>query len=102
MAITVKTCPDPNGQKHTIALTFDQVMMMESTERGIIEEIIRVVASRYVEENYPQLVALLDQQAIANLAIAEAGQRIAKVIHERPIVMKSDGPKTVINKRSIF
>lgn len=50
---------------------------------GILAEAARLVAAKLVAENYPQIVAKLDMQAIANLTIAEAAGAIRKTLHEK-------------------
>ena len=67
----------------------------------LVHEIARLIAERYVAENYAELVKNLDQQAIANLAVADAGKKIAEEIRSKPTVLH-DGHKTTVNKYSIF
>jgi hypothetical protein len=61
-------------------------------------EVTRILAERYVEENYPALVAKLDQQAIANLAVADAGKKIAEEIRTQPVVLR----ERTVNNYSVF
>jgi hypothetical protein len=100
MAVQIKTYPDPTGNKFTIAATVDQEMMAEASAMMLIERIMHLVAERYVEENYPALVAKLDQQAIANLAVADAGKKIAEEIRTKPTVLHDT--KTEVYQRGIF
>ena len=66
-----------------------------------VHEIVRQLAERYIAENYVGLVSKLDQQAIANLAVAESGKKIAEEIRSKSTVLH-DGHKTVVNKYNIF
>ena len=43
----------------------------------LVEEICKSIAKKYVEENYGKIVSLLNQQAIANLVVAQVGIEIA-------------------------
>lgn len=53
--------------------------------REIFAEIVRLVAQKYVDAHYAEIVANLDQHAIANLSIAEAAKKIAEQIALRPL-----------------
>jgi hypothetical protein len=64
--------------------------------------VVEKIAERFVQENYAELVSKLDQQAIANLAIADSGKKIAEEIRTRPVVLSSPGRKTVNNNYNIF
>jgi len=71
-------------------------------EWELIHEIVRQVATKYVEENYQKLASLLDQQAIANLAIADAGKKIAEEIRSKPTVLHDKEVRTEVYQRGIF
>jgi hypothetical protein len=60
------------------------------------------IAERYVEEHYAEIVAKLDQQAIANLAVADSGKKIAEEIRTRPVVLREPGNRTTVNKFSLL
>jgi len=85
MSIKLSTYPNHSSHQMNIVATFDDHPNLIAD--ALIREIVELVAERYVKENYPQLVSLLDQQAIANLAIAESGKKIAEEIKARPIVL---------------
>lgn len=72
----------------SVAAKINQQHMLIATERAIISEIVQRVAERYVQENYTALIASLDPQAIANLAIADAGKKIAEEIRLKPTVIR--------------
>ncbi len=81
----VKTYVSAADDTMTYAVKFSTLdVVNEQSAIGIIQQIVRLVAERYVQENYPQLVAKLDQQAIANLVIAESGKKIAEEIRLTP------------------
>lgn len=84
-----------------VAAHFDYYLQQDVAHL-IESEVVKQIAARYVEENYAQLVAKLDQVAIANLAIAAAGQAVAKEIGEHPIVVSHHAHITNHHKRSIF
>ena len=56
-------------------------------ERGVFEIVCEKIAERYVEEHYAEIAGKLDQNAIANLAVAAAGRKIAEEIRTRPVVL---------------
>lgn len=86
----------------TFAASIRSIAIMEEHGRkAILQKIVQLVAERYVAENYPQLIAKIDQQAIANLVIAESGKKIAEEIRltpPPPVVVKD----TEIYQRGIF
>lgn len=51
--------------------------VLEMSGPAILDHIARAVAERYVAEHYPQLIARMDPQAIANLAIAESAKAVS-------------------------
>src|SRR5258708_316501 len=99
MAIKLTTHLSPSDpSKMCVAAHFDNHLQVAAQ---LIEiEVVKQIAARYVEENYAQLVAKLDQVAIANLAIAAAGQAVAKEIGEHPIVVSHHSHTTNHSKRS--
>ena len=46
----------------------------------VLRAVVRIVAERYVEAHYAEICAHFDQTAIANLAVADAGKKIAEAI----------------------
>jgi len=85
-----------------VNMTIDDLMVHKSTATAVLREIIVKVAQRYVEEMYPVIVRSLDAQAIANLAIAEAGAQIAKSVKEsspeRVLVVEKPAEKEVYQR----
>lgn len=59
----------------------------EALNAAVFREIVAIVAQRYVDAHYSEIVAELDQRAIANLAVAGAAKKIAEEIHRRPTVI---------------
>ena len=87
-----------------MAIYFDPVAALEKqTALGIAHLIAEKIAERYVAEHFAEIAAQLDQNAIANLAVAEASKKIAQEIERSP------KPRPVVSevhnhfvKRSIF
>lgn len=103
MAVEVKTIPNPDMTKVSLMATFDQNQMLSSEMvRFLFEEVAALVAQRYVEEHYAELVANLDQQAISNLAIADAGKKIAEEIRSQPRVVHDKETKTEVYQRGLL
>jgi hypothetical protein len=84
----------------SVRATFEETVARECMD-AIVGEIVQSIAAKYVEEHYAEITAKLDQNAIANLAVAESGKKIAEEIRTRPVVLH-DGQKTTVNKYSIF
>jgi len=100
MSVDIKTyrhCSpsDPMDNKFSVTATFEDYPILMGS--ALLTEIVQQLARKFVEENYAQLVSKLDQQAIANLAVADAGKKIAEEIRTRPVVFKERG-----NRYSIF
>lgn len=103
MGIEIKTfrncgVSDPMNDKFTVTAIFDDHPNLMGS--ALLNEIVQQIAKKYVEENYAQLVSKLDQQAIANLAVADSGKKIAEEIRTRPVVYKERG--NTHNRYSIF
>lgn len=58
-------------------LYLSQEMFIKSMSRAA-----DLIAEKYVAENYAKIVAHIDQQAIATLAIANAGAEISKTLKQ--------------------
>ena len=99
--IEVKMYRSPSDMKSTLAVTI-QDSLCEATIYAVLHLVAEKIADRYVEEHYAEIVAKLDQQAIANLAIADSGKKIAEEIHTRPTVLREPGARTTVNKFSLF
>ena len=84
------------------ATVSDSDMMLNRVQDAILANICERIAERYVEEHYAEIAARLDQNAIANLAIADAGKKIAEEIRTKPTVIREPGNRTVVNKFSIL
>lgn len=50
--------------------------------RAVVHQIADKVADIYVAEHYQEIVAKIDQQAIANLSVAEAGVKIREALEK--------------------
>jgi hypothetical protein len=100
--IEVKSYRSPADDRTIFTTSISPSAMMEvRTTDAILHRIVELVAEKYVQENYPQLVAKIDQQAIANLVIAESGKKIAEEIRltpPPPLVQK----ETQIYQRGVF
>jgi hypothetical protein len=99
--IEVKLHRDSFDTKLHLVATFEQVFC-RSMAHEVIRQVAEKIAERYVQEHYAEIVAKLDQQAIANLAVADSGKKIAEEIRTRPVVLREPGKKTVVNHWSLF
>ena len=77
--------PDPvSGGTHLIIDQFEQASAI-----AIVDKIAQVVADKYVAEHYQEIVALIDQNAIATLVVAESGRKIAEEIRSQPRIVET-------------
>jgi hypothetical protein len=79
-------------------------MMAHAMGEGILRFIAEEIAKRYVAEHYSEIVAGIDQQAIAALAIANAGVAINKTLQEKipDKVLEVHRHSTEVWQRGIF
>jgi len=87
--VTVKVYTSPPGEDTmTIAASFSPSQCVTARFPDfLIDKVVTLIAERYVSEHYAEIITKLDQQAIANLAIADAGKKIAEEIRTRPVVI---------------
>jgi hypothetical protein len=82
---------DPIGQRDITllqAVVSDHAMMQKYAENALLEEILKLLAAKYVEDHYQEIVAGLNQKAIANLAISEIAKIVAERIQNPPQTVK--------------
>src|SRR2546429_99451 len=89
-----------DGSTYVQAKFSDADLFAERSADAIHELVCRVIADRYVQEHYAEIAAKLDQNAIANLSIAEASKKIAEEIQRRPNIVRE--VKTQMYQRGIF
>ncbi|SRR6266851_2929861 len=99
--IEISVYRNATNMKTTIAASIQDHLGAEMCS-AILRLVAEKIADKYVEEHYAELAAKLDQQAIANLAIADSGKKIAKEIRTRPVVIREPGPTTNVRNFSIF
>lgn len=97
--LEVRMYRSPVDMKTTLAVSFHD-RLTESLAETVFQRVVGLVAQRYVDENFATIAAKLDQNAIANLAIAEASKKIAEEIQRSPnIIHEKD---TQIYQRGVF
>jgi len=90
----------PHSSQFSLIATFDQSSFLE---RAFIEKVIceaaRLMAEQIVADKFQEVMAAIDVQAIANLAVAEAAAEISKTL-------KADIPRRVVEiertKREVY
>ena len=85
---------------HEIIWAKFKVPYLTEFPEAIFQEVVRQIATRYVEEHYQEIAAKLDQNAIANLAIAEASKKIAEEIQRQPNIVERT--RTEVYQRGVF
>ncbi len=53
------------------------------TPEMILREIVRLVAEKYVAEHFQEIAALISQDAIATMAVAECGAKIRETLEKK-------------------
>jgi hypothetical protein len=82
---------DPIGQRDITllqAVISEHAMAQIYAEKTLLEEILKLLAAKYVEDHYQEIVAGLNQKAIANLAINEIAKIVAERIQNPPQTVK--------------
>ncbi len=62
-------------------------VITENASVIIMKEICSAIATRYVQDYYPEIASKLNQNAIASLSIAEAAKKIAEEIRLKPTII---------------
>lgn len=73
---------------HIVAKFSDVTLVTENMAVAIYKIVCERIAERFCQEHYADIAGKLDQEAIANLAIAESAKKIAEEIRLRPVVLK--------------
>lgn len=74
---------NPVTEEKMIVVSMDDLTQSLTFQKAVMEQIILNVADRYVQENYAEIVSLLDQKAIANMAVATAAAAVNKTLGEK-------------------
>lgn len=92
------------GREITFTAEFEREMFFQSIMIDSMKQAAKMIAEKFVEENYIAIVEQLDTQAIANLAIANAGAEISKTLKEEAATKTRivEKVKTQIFHKGIF
>lgn len=101
LELTISNYPHPDGSE-TICAKFSPYATIQYLKEAILDKIASAIAERYVADHYVDIIAKLDQNAIANLAVADAGKKIAAEIRTHPVVFREQGDTKITKKYSIF
>jgi hypothetical protein len=99
MEVTSGKSPS-DGSSFVMAKFTDTALIDRSLATEIFSRIAAMIAERYVEEHFAEIVAKLDQNAIANLAVADAAKKIAEEIRMRPEIIRET--RTQVYQRGLF
>jgi|SRR5712664_623517 len=101
MSLTTKVYRSVTEDTMTVAVTIEHAFL-DMTCRDVAHSIARAVADKFAEEHYADIAAKLDQQAIANLAIAEASKKIAEEIQRHPNIVREVEHHTEVYQRGLL
>jgi hypothetical protein len=95
--------PDESDTINYLAkVRVDDLISPNLTACALVNAIVEEVAKRYVEEHYAEIAAKLNQEAIANLAVAESGRKIAEELRAKPTILHEKETRTEVYERGIF
>jgi len=101
--VTVSVYRSPMEDKTSYCVSLrDQILGSQDFAYSILHTIAEKVAERYVEEHFAELTSRLDQNAIANLAIAEASKKIAEEIRTQPVVLHNKETNREVYQRGLL
>src|SRR6266702_6782177 len=101
MKVSVFRSPTELSTMYGVTM-LDRLLGSDDFAYSILHTIAEKVAEKYVEEHYAELTAKLDQNAIANLAIAEASKKIAEEIERRPTILHETKHHTAVYQRGLL
>ena len=99
--LEVKVYRSAIEDKMTLVVTIEYAFL-DVTARETAHLIAKAIADKFVGEHYADIVANLNQEAIANLAIAEASKKIAEEIQRKPNIVSEIKHSTAIYQRGIL
>jgi hypothetical protein len=100
--VEFRSARDVASNKTQLMASFDDMIMHHALPQQVLELIAKGIADCYVQEHYQEIAALLDQNAIANLAVADAGKKIAEEIRSKPTVLHDRETRTQVYQGGIF
>ena len=103
MAIEIKSYPQHDTGKVTLAATFDPTTaMIQSMATALLADIVHQIAERWVAENYQMVAAAIKPEAVATIACAEAGAAINKTLKENIPARVMEVVKKEVWQRGLF
>lgn len=92
----------------TVASKFSRNLIVDVFPAAVFQEVVHqvaeVVANKVIEEKLPDILAKITPEAIANMAIAEAGAAINETLHKKmpDKIIEIEKRSTQIYKQGIF
>lgn len=105
----ITTFKDPNSMRDIIQVGVDDSerhSLHEPIQRRVIELVAQQMAKDILENNYVEIMEKISPEAIANMAIAEAGAAINETLHkklpEKILEIEKRVPETVVLQRGLL
>ena len=76
--------------------------LLQKTEMMVLEKAAQSIADEFVKQNMPSILARIDQQAIANLAIADGANAIKDMLDKKLPDRVDTIVKKEVYQRGIF
>lgn len=90
--IKIEHCKKLDTAETIIRTTVGEKMLTDYMPNQILLEVSRLVAERYVKENYQEIIKHIDQNAIATLSVAESAAKIRETLEKKiPLIIPKAG-----------
>jgi len=82
----------------------EQIAWGELIKKMVMEKVADAIANEYIEKNFAEIMGKISPEAIANMAIAEAGAKINETLNKKmpDKIIEIEKRSTEIYQRGIF
>lgn len=72
--ISVQHGDNPRTGEYVVRASIEHYLLSEDALARLVDNIAKLLAQKYVDENYPDIVAQINPQVVATLMTIEAGR----------------------------
>jgi hypothetical protein len=84
MQIIKESNPNANGWIYNVFVAQEECIMLENAIRTeVVELVARQITNDILSNNYNEILSKISPEAIANMAIAEAGAAVNETLHKK-------------------
>lgn len=82
----------------------EQLDLGNMIKRRVIEKVADAIANEYIEKNFAEIMGKISPEAIANMAIAEAGAKINETLNKKmpDKIIEIEKRTTEVYQRGLF